>query len=105
MNLTGSTPIIVNNKLTRVCGRTFNSALRKAEEDRCELIVYYGMEEDTKVLPSKGLSWANVAAMVRQGKQVQAKLERDGIKTGKGIKGVKTHIVLTASEVGGSVSE
>lgn len=75
MNLTTTTPIIVNGKLTRLLSHTFNQARKKAEKNGCELVVFYGMEEDTKVIPSKGLSWSAVAAQVRAGKKVVARLD------------------------------
>ncbi len=54
--------------LTRVCGRDFNRALRSGKlEDVLD-------SEGRKIVPSKGLTWEQVASLVRAGKSVQAKV-------------------------------
>ncbi|VVB77419.1 Uncharacterised protein [uncultured archaeon] len=80
MNIQGNTPIIVQGKLTRVNGREFNRALKAAEAAGVELVVFYGMEQDAKLIPSKGLGWGNVSEFIRQGKKVVAKLEQPKAK-------------------------
>lgn len=78
MIVNGSTKILVNGKQTRVLGSTFNMALKKSERRGEELIVFCMTEDEpeAKLVPSKGLSWQNVAANVRAGKATQAKVEK-----------------------------
>lgn len=68
MIIDGKLQIVVNGTTTRVLGRDFNVAL-KTLGDRLTV-------HDTNgnvIVPSKNLTWSQVANAVRQGKKVQAK--------------------------------
>lgn len=66
MNITGTTVLMVNGKVTRVCGRRFNAAIKSHNPITIKL------ETGEVVTPSKGLGWIDVAKLVREGKKVQA---------------------------------
>jgi hypothetical protein len=68
MIVNGKTTIVVNGRPTRVCGRNFNEALRRTAGEPIVLDT-----EGRRLIPSKGLAWSAVAALVRAGKSVQAK--------------------------------
>jgi hypothetical protein len=68
MIINGKTTIVVNNKVTRVCGRAFNDAIRRRGEPQVFDV------DGHRIMPSKGLAWSAVAAQVRAGKSVQAKV-------------------------------
>lgn len=72
MIISGTTVLMVNGtantfKATRVCGRVFNAALRNGLR-RSDVRLPTG----EIVAPSKGLSWGDVAKLIRAGKKVQA---------------------------------
>lgn len=68
MIINGKTPIVVNGRTTRVCGHQFNKVTRG------RLIGVQVCDTQGNILvPSKGLSWDQVAEQVRAGKSVQAK--------------------------------
>lgn len=69
MIVNGKTPIVVNGRTTRVCGHRFNELLRGSSAEPIVLDV-----SGKRIVPSKGLSWSAVAAQVRAGKSIQAKL-------------------------------
>lgn len=69
MVINGKTPIVVNGRTTRVCGRRFNELLRASTAEPTILDV-----NGKRIVPSKGLSWSAVAAQVRAGKSIQAKV-------------------------------
>ncbi len=72
MIISGTTLIVVNGKSTRVCGREFNRALRAGKNgSKAELTLHDA--SGAILVPSKGLSWNDVAKAVRAGKKVQAK--------------------------------
>lgn len=73
MNLAGNTPVVVNGKNTRVLSHEFNRAL-KTSKDPMKLEVKD--EEGNLIVPSKGLTWSDVATAIRTGKKVQAKTEK-----------------------------
>jgi hypothetical protein len=64
MFLNGKTAIVVNGKVTRVCGSRFNAALRSGKLD-------VRLPTGEKVEPCK--PWNVVAQAVRAGKKAQAK--------------------------------
>ncbi len=66
MIINGKTPVVVNGRTTRVCGRAFNKALRKGGFDIRDTA-------GNLLAPSKALNWGQVAAIVRAGKSCQAK--------------------------------
>lgn len=68
MIVNGKTVVVVNGKPTRVLGRRFNEALRRTS---LEPVIHDA--EGRRIIPSKGLAWSAVAAIVRSGKSVQAK--------------------------------
>lgn len=68
MIVNGKTPIVINGRTTRVCGRDFNEALRRTQGEPIVLDT-----DGRRITPSKGLAWSAVAAQVRAGKSVQAK--------------------------------
>lgn len=74
MNISGTTVIVVNGKPTRVCGSRFNQALRtfRPAGPAFELQVFLPTGE--RIVPSKGLSWLEVASGIRAGKKVVAKV-------------------------------
>lgn len=72
MIISGTTVLMVNGtantfKPSRVCGRVFNAALKNGLR-RSDVRLPSG----EIVAPSKGLSWADVANLIRAGKKVQA---------------------------------
>lgn len=72
MVISGSTSVFVQfgnckTRATRVNGRHFNAALAACGD---ELVVKDGSGD--VIVPSKGATWSDVAASVRDGKKVQA---------------------------------
>lgn len=64
MVINGKTALFVNGKMTRVCGARFNRAVKRG-------LPILGMTGEV-ITPSKGLSWLDVAKLVRAGKSAQA---------------------------------
>lgn len=67
MVITGSTIVLVNGRPSRVLGTRFNKAIKKVTS-----AVITDPKGET-IVPSKGLTWVDVASQVRQGKKVQAR--------------------------------
>lgn len=83
MIINGATVLMVNGtsntfRATRVCGRVFNAALKNGLR-RSDVRLPSG----EVVVPSKGLSWADVATLIRAGKKVQAALRILGAEVEK----------------------
>ena len=74
MNLSGSTPVIIGSRITRVLSHHFNVGLRKAKSSGVDLLVL-DVETGTPIFPSKGLSWTDVGVQIRAGKKVAARLD------------------------------
>lgn len=73
MNITSKTSILVNGRATRVCGRRFNKAVKAYEFAMGRpAVLNVQLPSGERVLPSKGLSWLDVAKQIRKRKQVQA---------------------------------
>lgn len=67
MNISGKTPILVNGKLTRICGKVFNAELRKDPD-----LFVQVPETGYAIILSKGYRWAGAAVDIRAGKKVLA---------------------------------
>ena len=67
MIVNGKTKILVNGKATRVGGRVFNRALRAGKLD------VFCASVARRITPSRGLTWSDVASLIRAGKSVQAR--------------------------------
>lgn len=66
MVINGKSIVFVNGRPTRVLGSRFNAALRKDPQ------ASFKDEGGNPIVPSKGLSWADVASLVRSGKSAVA---------------------------------
>ena len=74
MNLSGKTNIVLvvsgrRNRNTRIGSRFFNSALRSAG------MLVIDPETNSKIIPSKDVSWVQVGLNVRAGKKTAARVE------------------------------
>ena len=73
MNIAGNTVLFVNGRASRVCGRRFNKIVKAYEYDLSRAVaLLVQLPSGEKLIPSKGLSWVDVAKQVRAGKKVQA---------------------------------
>jgi hypothetical protein len=71
MQINGKTVILASGRITRVCSRRFNQAVRRSFKGAPMVVL---TEHGERIEPSKGLSWVQVGLQVRAGKSVQARL-------------------------------
>lgn len=68
MFITGTTPVRVNGRITRVLSRHFNAAFKATGGNPIVLD-----RDGGRIVPGKG--WGHVSEAIRLGKKVQAKVE------------------------------